>query len=63
MAMLKQALEDFDIDKADGIMEKIKSYGYEPEIEAYIAPLSAAVADIDQDAAEEIMDSIEALLG
>ena len=62
MAMLKQALEDFDIDKADGIMEKIKSYGYEPEIEAYIAPLSAAVADIDQDAAEEIMDSIEALL-
>ena len=58
MDMLRQALEDFDVDAADGIMEKIRSYRYEPAVEEYIRSLAAAVTDLDQDEAESIMDKI-----
>ena len=62
MEMLKNALEEFDVDAADGIMEKIKSYSYTSEVEALIPSLSAAVSDLDQDTAEEIMHNIEGVL-
>ena len=58
MEMLKNALEDFDVDAADDIIDKIRSYSYPQEIEALIPELSAAVKDLDQDAAEDVMDSI-----
>lgn len=62
MQMLRNALEDFDIDAADGIIDKIRSYSYPEEIEALIPELSASVKDLDQDEAERIMAEIETLL-
>ena len=57
--MLKNAFEDFDVDAADDIMKKIKSYSYSDKIDEYVKDLSGAVADLDEDAANEIMKSIE----
>ena len=62
MEMLKNALEDFDVDAADGIIDKIRSYSYEQEIGALIPELSAAVKDLDQDEAERVMNEIEGLI-
>ena len=62
MEMLKNALEDFDVDAADGIIDKIRSYSYPQEIEALIPELAAAVKDLDQDGAEDVMAKIEEAL-
>ncbi len=59
MEMLRNALEDFDVDACDGIMEKIRSYSYDKDVGSFIEQLSAAVADLDQDEAEGIMERIE----
>lgn len=59
LQMLKNAFEDFDVDAADDIMKKIKSYSYSDKIDEYVKDLSGAVADLDEDAANEIMKSIE----
>lgn len=58
MDMLTQALEDFDVDAADDIIDKIRSYSYAPDIDERIPALTAAVKDLDQDTAEKIMDEI-----
>ena len=60
--MLKNALLDFDIDAADGIIDRIKTYSYGPEIEALMEELIPAARDMDQDKAEAIMNRIENLL-
>ena len=39
VAMLKNAMEDFDVDAADEIMEQMKSYSHPPEIEALLPEL------------------------
>ncbi|MBR1854621.1 MAG: response regulator [Lachnospiraceae bacterium] len=62
MEMLSQALEEFDIDAADDIIEKMKTYRYPGEIEAMVPDLCAAVKDLDQDEAERIMERMEELL-
>lgn len=62
MEMLKNALEDFDVDAADGIIDKIRSYSYPEEIEALIPALAASVKDLDQDEAGRVMDEIVKLL-
>ena len=59
MQILKNALEDFDVDAADDIMKKITSYSYTDKINEYVKELSGAVADLDGDVAEEIMKGIE----
>ena len=61
-AMLRRALEDFDVDTADGIIEKMRSYSYSDDIEELIPALAAAVGDLDQDEAERITMRIEGLL-
>ena len=58
-AMLRPALEDFDVDAMDEIVEKINSYQYSPEIEEELARLTAAVKDLDSDSAEKIMAEVE----
>ena len=61
-SMLRGALEDFDVDTADGVMAKLRSYRCEPEVEALLPTLAAAVADLDQDMAQETMERMESLL-
>lgn len=62
VAMLKNAMEDFDVDAADEIMEQMKSYSHPPEIEALLPELAAAVTNLDPDEAGDIMDRMEALM-
>lgn len=62
MQMLCQALEDFDVDAADAVVEKMKSYRYPEEIEALLPSLTAAVKDLDQEEAESIMERMEGSL-
>ncbi len=61
-SILRTALEDFDVDTADEIVAKLRSYACASEVEALIPSLAAAVADLDQDAAERVMAQIEDLL-
>ena len=63
LQILKNAFEDFDVDAADDIIKKIKSYSYSDKINAYVKDLLGAVADLDEDTANEIMKSIEEELG
>ncbi len=55
LSMLSAALEDFDVDAADGVMEKLRSYRFAPGVEALLPSLGAAVADLDEDEAKRIM--------
>ncbi len=61
-SLLRDALEDFDVDAADETVAKLRSYACASEVEALIPSLAAAVADLDQDAAESVMTQIEDLL-
>ena len=60
--MLKTALADFDVDAADEVMGKIRSYAYAPEVEELLPRLSAAVTDLDEDAAGAVMERLQALM-
>jgi len=60
--MLKTALEDFDVDAADALVGKLRSYRCAPEVEALIPQLAAAVTDLDEDEAKRVMDEMEKLL-
>nr|MCR4717376.1 hypothetical protein [Lachnospiraceae bacterium] len=61
-SMLIPAMEDFDIDEADMIAEKLKSYSYTPEIDPIIVELYAAIRDMDLDTSKDIIARIEEML-
>ena len=62
LTLLRGALEDLDVDAADGVMEKLRGYRMAPEVEALLPELAAAVTDLDEDAAHGVMERIEKLL-
>ncbi|MBO4337961.1 MAG: response regulator [Lachnospiraceae bacterium] len=53
--ILKNAMEEFDVDAADDIMKKIRSYSYPQEINDKIDALSAAVGDLDEDEVNNVL--------
>lgn len=57
-SMLRQALEDFDVDACDSLVERLRSYRYESELQEKISALSAAVRDLDEEEAVRLMDEI-----
>ncbi|MCR4798400.1 MAG: response regulator, partial [Lachnospiraceae bacterium] len=57
--VIRQALEDMDIDAADEHMEKLKGYTFGEKADELMKELSAAVADLDEDAAAEIIASMQ----
>ena len=61
-SMLRSALEDFDIDTADEIADKLTSYRYPEDIETLLPILIAAIKDMDSEEAEKIMNKMEELL-
>ncbi|MBE6909439.1 MAG: response regulator [Ruminococcaceae bacterium] len=62
MTMLRNALADFDVDAVDGVMERMRSFRYEPAVQELLPALSAAVADLDEDEAERVMKQMEETL-
>ncbi|MBR4759840.1 MAG: response regulator [Lachnospiraceae bacterium] len=63
LAMLESALEEFEVDEADSIMEKMQSYDFEPEMKGLVKNLNAAVKDLDTEGAAELIGKIRELLG
>lgn len=61
--MLSSALEDFDVDACDDIMNKIRSYSYDDETEALIGELAAYVTDLDTDSAQEVIERVRDSIG
>lgn len=55
---LRQALEDFDVDTADEVMEKLNHLILPNEVEAVRGELQSAVADLDADRGIELIDAI-----
>nr|MCR5338258.1 response regulator [Lachnospiraceae bacterium] len=62
LTMLQTALEEFEVDEADGVMEKMLSFDYEPKMKGLVKNLNAAVKDLDTDGAADIIESIRQLL-
>ena len=61
-ADIVSALADMDIDQADAYMAKLKGYTFGDEADAILKELSAAVADLDEDAARETSERIKEML-
>ena len=58
-AMLRDALENMDVDAADETAAQLRSYRCPPAAEEKLPALLAAVADLDEDEANRIMSEIE----
>ncbi len=58
MTMLKEAVEELDIDVADETVAKLDGYILPDEISKDLDTLKAAVADLDSDNVSEIVDKI-----
>ncbi|MBQ1548724.1 MAG: response regulator [Lachnospiraceae bacterium] len=56
--MLKEAMEDFDVDKADEYVLKLKEYSYPEGTKDIIKQLAGAVSDLDSDLVNELCDKI-----
>jgi CheY-like chemotaxis protein len=60
---LSPAMEELDVDTADMIVEKMRGYRYNDIIDGLIKKLSAAVADLDIEFSQEIMEDIKKEVG
>ncbi|MBQ3583985.1 MAG: response regulator [Lachnospiraceae bacterium] len=58
LELLKNAMEDMDIDVADETMNQLRLYQYPEHIEKYMEKLSAAVANLDSEQADALIESI-----
>ncbi len=56
--LLRPALEDLDVDSADDIMSKMKEFSFGPEVDQLVPKLNAAVKNLDEDLANQIMDQM-----
>ena len=57
--MLKNALEDFDVDAMDEITDRILSYSYPTDVEERLSGLKAAVKDLDEERIMQIIAEAE----
>ena len=56
--LLRPALEDLDVDTADDLMTKMKGYSFGPKVDELVPKLNAAVKNLDEDLAGQIMDEM-----
>jgi len=56
---LSPAMEELDVDTADALVEKMRGYRYNDIIDGLVKKLSAAVADLDIEMSQEIMEEIK----
>ncbi len=58
LEMIKVAMVDLDVDKADPIMEELLQYTYAQDVQEKMEELRAAVASLDGDLAESLVSDI-----
>ena len=58
LEMLRQAMDEYDIDRGDEIIKELLNYRYPDEIFQIITGLKEAVADIDSERVSSLVDSI-----
>jgi chemotaxis protein histidine kinase CheA len=56
--LLKQALEEMEVDEADRLVKELSDYAYPPKILTKIKELHQAVTGLDEEKADDIMDEI-----
>ncbi|MCR4956875.1 MAG: response regulator [Lachnospiraceae bacterium] len=61
-AMLRQAMEEMDVDKADEIVENLSEYGYSNELMKKMEELRQAVTGLDEEGTNAILDAMLLLL-
>ncbi len=63
LTIVRNAMEDLDIDAADEAMKELVRYSYPGEAEEKLAALKAAVTDLDTDLAEKSITAMAEILG
>ena len=58
LEIIRAAMEDYDIDRADGALGKLEAFRYPKELMAGLKRLRAAVADVDSEETEEAVKNI-----
>ena len=61
-SMLRPAIDDFDLDTVDEILEKLKSYRYPEKVEEKMPELIAAVKEMEAEEADRIMAEMEQVM-
>jgi len=56
---LNKAMEDMDIDASDEIMEQIRQYEYEEEMQQFVDELSTAVVNLDSEHVTALVEKME----
>ena len=56
---LCSAMEDMDIDASDEIMEQIRQYEYEEEMQQFVDELSTAVVNLDSEHVTALVEKME----
>lgn len=58
LEMLRQAMDEFDIDQGDEIVAELKKFRYPESVSGIIGQLSGAVADIDNELVSSLVDQV-----
>ena len=61
LEVLRTSMEEFDLDRADAVVEKLKEYSYHEDRKEKMSRLYAAVADVDAETADCIIQELMAL--
>ena len=59
---MEEACDDLDMDRMEGIRDKLSEYSYDEAVAGFIKTLSRAVSDMDTDICTEIIGSIRTVL-
>ncbi len=62
LTVLKNSMEELDVDEADQTMKELEKYRFSEEGEAVLIELASAVKDLDSDGAVELADKLENVL-
>lgn len=57
--LLREAMDEFDIDTGDELVSKLKEFRYPKNIDDIISALAGAVADLDNDRVSELVEQVK----
>lgn len=58
LSLLASSMEEFDLDRSDKIIEKLKEYDHPTDVGEQMEKIYAAVADVDADKVKELVEAI-----
>ncbi len=62
LSEMEEACDDLDMDRMEGIRDKLSEYSYDEAVAGFIKSLSRAVSDMDTDICTEIIGNIRAVM-